>query len=109
MPLSDITELRNIYQISREPIGKDKYMVNTIRQISPIYKTATRQMAIIAGPIDEEKHGFYAISPGQFVPPFPTTIEKLINAGYKKNELEEKIKLNEEYKKFWDNHIIVKD
>lgn len=105
--LVSLDNLPESASVSQEPRGRDGYLANMVRGVK---KQPTSSMVIIAGPIDEANHGFYTIYPGEIAPPFPATKEKLAEMGYAGKDLEEQIKVNQDYKAFWDNHgFVVED
>ena len=104
--LVSLENLPKFARVSQELRGRDGYLVNMVRGVE---KQLTNKMVIIAGPTDEANHGFYTIYPGEIAPPFPASKEKLIEMGYSSKDLDEQVKLNESYKRFWDNHGFVKE
>tara|TARA_Y100000310_G_scaffold342128_1_gene443905 strand:- start:6126 stop:6662 length:537 start_codon:yes stop_codon:yes gene_type:complete len=90
--------------ITEQPRGRDGYLVNIVESVK---KQPTSNIVIVAGPIDEERHGFYTIYPGQNAPPFPVTKEKLKEMGYEGEELQRQVEVNKTYAEFWDTHGFV--
>jgi len=66
-------------------------------------------MVVVAGPLGEDKHGFYTIFPGENAPSFPATREKLVEMGYEGTELDDQLEANRQYKEFWDSHGFIAD
>jgi len=104
--LISLEDLPEQAKVSQEPRGRDGYLANIVRGIS---KIPTSRMVIIAGPLGEDKHGFYTIFPGQNAPSFPLTREKLVEIGYVGEELERQVKLNQTYQEFWNQHGFITD
>jgi hypothetical protein len=104
--LISLDNLSENIKITREPRGKNEYLVNIVEGID---KTPTTDMVIVAGPLDETEHGFYTIFPGKNAPSFPVTREQLVEFGYEGQGLEDAVKQNKNYKEFWDNHGFVKE
>jgi len=105
--LIELSNLPSEAMVTKEPRGRDGYLVNIVRGIE---KTSTSRIVIVAGPLREQgKHGFYTIFPGQNAPSFPATREKLVEMGYAGEELEAQVKANESYREFWNNHGFVAD
>lgn len=92
--------------VVKEPRGRNEYLANIVDGVD---KTQTKQMVIVAGPLKEDKHGFYTIFPGQNAPSFPVTRDQLIEFGYEGEALENAIEQNKQYAEFWDNHGFVKE
>jgi len=92
--------------VTQELLGREDYLVNIVRGVP---KRPTSQVVVVAGPIGEDKHGFYTIFPGENAPSFPATREKLAQMGYEGRELDKQVEANRQYKEFWDSHGFVAD
>ncbi len=91
-------------RITREPRGKSEYPVNIVRGIPPV---KTRRMVIIAGPLDENHHGFYTIFPGTYAPPHPKTEKQLRELGLKDEALVTELARQEQYRNFWKKYGLI--
>ena len=104
--LVELESLPSEAVVTQEPRGRDGYLVNMVRGVS---KKPTNRMVIVAGPLGEDRHGFYTIFPGENAPSFPATREKLAEMGYEGEELDKQEKVNNQYREFWNSHGFVAD
>jgi len=80
------------------------------RKVKIVYgaeRKPTNHIVMVFGPLEEGCNGIYTMFPGKNAPPLPVGRETLEEWGYEGEELEEALKVNEEYKKFWEKHAFV--
>jgi hypothetical protein len=104
--LTSIENLSEGATVTKEPRGKNEVLANVV---SDAPMQPTKKLVIVAGPMKDNKHGFYTIFPGTNAPQFPATKEQLVEFGYEGEALEKAVQQNSEFAKFWDSHGFVNE